>query len=133
MTLVYQIWVGKKLLIIIAQPVSRYKASEHPYMRLNIIPISSSSLAHTDIGGPINLSSLPGAKYVADFLDDETKMSCVHFLVEKSQLKDALMVYRALAENEHGRRMFRVRLHPEGENASTEARPSSLQNGIQLE
>lgn len=49
------------------------------------------------------------------FLNEHTKMSAAYFLKTKNQFHDALVLYRALVENEQSRPMYRIILDMDGE------------------
>lgn len=62
-------------------------------------------LIHSDICGPIRTESSGGSRYFATFIDDASRWSEVRFLRNKSDVLQAFKDYKALVENQTGRRV----------------------------
>ncbi|GLT61622.1 hypothetical protein SLA2020_343170 [Shorea laevis] len=59
-------------------------------------------LVHSDIRGPMKVSSLNGRKYFLIFIDDFSWMCWVYFLKQKSEVFGVFARFKALIENESG-------------------------------
>lgn len=59
-------------------------------------------LVHSDICGPMRTASKQGAKYFVTFIDDKTRFVHVEFLKAKSEVFEAFMKFKSLAENASG-------------------------------
>lgn len=55
-------------------------------------------IIHTDVCGPMRTTSLGGAKYYVEFIDDRSKWCEVRFLKYKSDVLEATKAYIALVE-----------------------------------
>jgi transposase InsO family protein len=66
-------------------------------------------LLHMDLCGPITPTSPGGARYIATFLDDYSKLSVVVLLKAKSDVPQAIANTVALLENQSGHRLRRAR------------------------
>lgn len=65
-------------------------------------------LIHTDICGPINVTSIGGARYFVTFIDDYTRYTEV-MLKKKSNVFAAFVKYLAKVERETGNKIIRIR------------------------
>lgn len=72
-------------------------------------------LVHTDLCGPMKTESLGGSRYFLLFTDDFTRMSWVYFLKLKSEAFEHFKQFKALVENQSGRRIITLRTDREGE------------------
>ena len=62
-------------------------------------------LIHSDIAGPFPHMSMSQDKYALTFIDDFSRFCWVYFLKHKSEVFDLFKVFRALVENQSGRRI----------------------------
>jgi hypothetical protein len=76
-----------------AFPSTSYRASA----RLDLI--------HSDLCGPLSASTPEGYRYWCVFIDDHTRYRVVVLLKRKSDTFNAFKVFKALAENQLGRRI----------------------------
>src|SRR5688572_5737299 len=66
-------------------------------------------LIHSDLCGPMQVSSVGGARYFLTFTDDYTRYSVVYFLKSKTEVVDKFKEYKALVENQTGARIKAIR------------------------
>lgn len=66
-------------------------------------------LVHTDVCGPMSEPSLNGSRYFITFTDDLTRMSWIYFLQAKTEVADVFMKFKALVENQSGKRIKALR------------------------
>jgi hypothetical protein len=59
---------------------------------------------HTDVWGPDQVSSLGGSHYYVTFIDDATIKTWVYYIRQKSDVFDTFKKWKALFENETGKR-----------------------------
>ena len=71
-------------------------------MRLPFTPLE---LIHSDIVGPFPPMSMSQDKYVLTFIDDFSRYCWVYFLKLKSDVFDHFKVFKALIENQSGRKL----------------------------
>jgi hypothetical protein len=77
-------------------------------------------LVHTDVCGPMSHSSLSGCEYYLTFIDDHWRKTWIYFLKAKSDVFKRFQEFKALVENQTGKRMKVLRSNNGGEYASTE-------------
>lgn len=87
-------------------------------------------LVHSDICGPINPISNGKRKYFVSFIDDFSRKAWVYFLQEKSEAFNAFKSFKALVENEAGRRIKMFRTDRGGEYCSKEFEAFCDEQGI---
>ena len=80
-------------------PEHKYEKASHErtYAPLELI--------HSDIAGPFPHMSMIQAKYALTFIDEFSKYCWVHFLKHKSEFFDLFKVFKALVENQYGRKL----------------------------
>lgn len=66
-------------------------------------------LVHTDVMGPMQTKSNGGAKYVVTFVDDFSRYVIAYFLKSKSEVAAKFREYKAMAENQWGKKLKTVR------------------------
>jgi len=59
-------------------------------------------LIHTDICGPMRVSSNGGSKYFITFTNDSTRWTEIKFIKSKDQALEEFKSYKALVEKQHG-------------------------------
>ncbi|KAG6457289.1 hypothetical protein O3G_MSEX010208 [Manduca sexta] len=57
-------------------------------------------LIHSDLCGPMSVSSFSGAKYLLTFIDDFTRMTFGYFIKSKDEVLSVFKVFKRLVENE---------------------------------
>ena len=62
-------------------------------------------IVHSDVCGKLNTPSLGGAEYFLTFIDDYTHYTWVYTLKHKSEVFDKFQKWKALVENESGRKV----------------------------
>ena len=77
------------------------KHLEHKYERTSA-PLE---LIHNDIAGPFPHMSMIQAKYALTFIDEFSRYCWVYFLKHTSEFFDLFKVFRALVENQSGRKL----------------------------
>ena len=88
-------------------------------------------MIHTDLWGPINVSS-HGFRYFASFVDDATRYSTVTFLNNKSELAEAFANFKAIAENLHSTTIKSVVCDNGGEYSSNNLKQFCAKAGIEI-
>ena len=87
------------------------KHPEHKYERDSHERTSAPlELIHSDISGPFPHMSMSEAKYALNFIDDFSKYCWVYFLKHKSEVFGLFKVFKALVENQSGRKLKVLRL-----------------------
>ena len=90
-------------------------------------------LVHTDVWGPAQVQSLGGSRYYVTFIDDATRKTWVYCIRQKSDVFDTFKKWKALAENETGKRLKCLRSDNGGEYCSKEFDSYCSHNGIHRE
>ena len=85
---------------------------------------------HTDVWGPAQVSYLGGSNYYVTFIDDATKKSWIYCIQNKSNVFDTFKKWKALAENEIGKRLKCLESDNGGEYCSKEFDKYYLENEI---
>jgi len=102
------------------------------------IPRSSSTratglldLVHSDIAGPMEVSSKGGARYFVTFIDDKSRWLTVYPLKLKSDCFASFQAFHLCAETATGRKIRQLRSDGGGEYFSTEFNSFLDEHGIQ--
>lgn len=66
-------------------------------------------LIHSDLNGPMENRSIGGARYILTFIDDHSRKIFVYFIQEKSEVFDKFVEFKALVENQTGRKIKAMR------------------------
>ena len=77
-------------------------------------------LIHSDVAGPFPHMSMSQAKYALNFIDDFSRYCWVHFLKHKSEFFGLFKVFKALVENQYGRKLKALRSNNGGEYVKSE-------------
>ena len=77
-------------------------------------------IVHSDLCGKMNSPSLGGAEYFLTFIDDCTHYTWVYVLKRKSEVFNRFQKWKALVENESGKKLKVLRTDGGGEYTSTE-------------
>ena len=82
------------------------KHPEHKFKRASHERTSAPlELIHNDVAGPFPHMSMSQDKYALTFIDEFSKYCWVYFLKHKSEVFDLFKVFKALVENQSGRRL----------------------------
>ena len=77
-------------------------------------------LIHFDVCGPMSVQSFSGFSYYVIFIDDYSRKTWIYFMKTKDEVFDRFKEFRALVENQTGRRIWVLRSYNGGENTSNE-------------
>ena len=88
---------------------------------------------HTYVWGPSQVSSLGGSCYYITFIDDATRKTWVCCIRQKSNVFDTFKKWKALVENETGKRLKCLRSDNGGEYCSKEFDDYCSYHGIHRE
>ena len=72
-------------------------------------------LIHNDVFGPIHVPSLGGSLYYVSFMDDFSRNTLLYFLKKKSEVFSKFKEYKALVENQIGKKIKALRIQNGGE------------------
>ena len=72
-------------------------------------------LIHSDVFGPVPVPSLGGAIYYVSFIDDFSRNTSLYFLKKKSEVFSKFKEYKALVENQTGKKIKVLRIDNGGE------------------
>lgn len=87
-------------------------------------------LVHSDVCGPMKISSNGGAKYILVFIDDFTRKVFVYFIKFKSEVKNKFVDFKCLVENQTGRKIKILRTDNGTEYCNGEMNDFLRVNGI---
>lgn len=87
-------------------------------------------LVHSDICGPMNVSSLAGAKYFATFIDDKSRYMEIKPLKKKSEILEAFKEYKTRVEKMTGHCIKKLRTNNAKEYLSKEFNKFLKKEGI---
>ena len=88
-------------------------------------------LVHTDICGPMNISSVGGNKYFLTFIDDFSRKTWIYLLKSKDEVFHCFKIFKAFVERESGRLIKMVRSDGRGEYKSNEFKRHCVELGLQ--
>ena len=77
-------------------------------------------LIHTDVCGPMQVSTIGGNKYFLTFIDDYTRMCWVYLMNLKSEVFNIFKKFKAMVELQSGFKIKKLRSDRGGEYTSTE-------------
>jgi hypothetical protein len=87
-------------------------------------------LVHTDVCGPMTRKFLSGCEYYLTFIDDYSRKTQIYFLKTKSEVFKRFQEFRALVENQPGKRIKVLRLDNVGEYSFRQFIDFCAQHGI---
>jgi transposase len=90
-------------------------------------------LVHTDVWGPTQVSSLGVSCYYVNFIDDATRKTWVYCIRQKYDVFDTFKKWKALVENETGKRLKCLRSDIGGEYFNKEFDNYYSYHGIRRE
>lgn len=87
-------------------------------------------LVHSDVVGPLNVSSFSGARFFVTFVDDFSRKVVVYPLVRKSDVFEKFVEYKNMAENQCSTKIKILRTDNGGEYVNGKFETFLRQNGI---
>jgi transposase InsO family protein len=90
-------------------------------------------IVHTDVWGPVQVSSLVGSHYYVTFIDDATRKTLVYYIRQKYDVFDTFKRWKDLVENETGKRLKCLRSDNGSEYCSKEFDDYCSYHGIRIE
>jgi hypothetical protein len=87
-------------------------------------------LVHTNVCGPMTRRSLSGCEYYLTFIDDYSRKTWIYFLKAKSEVFTRFQEFRALVENQSGKRIKVLQSDNGGEYSSRQFIDFYAQHGI---
>jgi transposase InsO family protein len=90
-------------------------------------------LIHSDVCGPMYLASLTGSLYCVVFIDDFSQKSWIFFMKTKGQVFNRFQEFKALVENQTGKKIRVLRSDNGGEYTSKEFMDFCSGEGIRRE
>src|SRR5260370_28423247 len=120
-----------------AEPDPVCEACKAGKMHADPFPVSSTrasrplQLVHSDVHGPVKVSTHQGYRYWVSFIDDFSRFKAVYLLKHKSETFAAFKQFKAWAENLTSKRMGSLRDDKGGEYMSREFEAFCIDHGIQ--
>ena len=114
----------------VCSPCVQSKHSRAPFHASESKSADILDLLHMDVCGPYQEQSLGGAKYVATFIDDFSKLSIVRTLVHKSDVVEEVKSVIAMLETQSGNKVKKVRTDRGGEYVNRDLSKWFEQKGI---
>jgi hypothetical protein len=99
----------------LCEPCIKAKMVRAPFPSSGSASSSTLQMLHMDLCGPLQVPTHGGARYVATFLDDYTKVSAVRLLHHKDELSATLQEIALLFENQAGKALKTIRSDRGGE------------------
>jgi transposase InsO family protein len=90
-------------------------------------------LIHSDVCGPMSLASLTGFLYYVIFIDDFSQKYWIFFMKTKEQVFSRFQEFKALVENQTGKKIRVLRIDNGGEYTSKEFMDFCAREGIKRE
>ena len=107
------------------------KQTRDPFSKKGTEPAAEIlDLVHSDVCGPMQITSDGGAKYILTFIDDKSRYTVVYFLEKKSEVLSKFKQYIQMAENFTERKLKRIRSDNGGEYTSNDFENFCKQRGI---
>ena len=120
-----------------AEPDPVCEACKAGKMHADPFPASSTrasrplQLVHSDVHGPVKVSTHQGYRYWVSFIDDFSRFKAVYLLKRKSETFAAFKQFKAWAENLTGQRVGCLRDDKGGEYMSRDFEAFCIDHGIQ--
>jgi hypothetical protein len=90
-------------------------------------------LIHSDVCGSMSVESVSGSRYFVLFIDDYSRKTWIYFLKTKDEVFGRFQEFRALVENQTGRKIWVLRSDNGGEYTSKEFEDYCTTTGIKKE
>eukprot|EP00253_Pinus_taeda_P032314 PITA_32314 len=90
-------------------------------------------LVHSDLCGPLPVSSFSGCKYFLTFIDDFSRRTWVYFLKLKSEVFNTFFAFKAFVEKQSGHQILKLRTDNGGEYVKNTFINFCTENGIQMQ
>ena len=90
-------------------------------------------LIHSDISGPMAITSVNGSRYVLTFIDDFSRYTWAFFIKKKSEVLEKFIELKALLENASEKNIKSLRSDNGGEYFSNELLQLWSDIGIQIQ
>lgn len=87
-------------------------------------------LVHSDVWGPTQVTSLGGANYYVTFINDATRKTWVYNIRNKFDVFDTFQKWKALVENDSGKKLKCLKSDNGGEYCSNDFDNYCARNGI---
>ena len=117
----------------ICEPCVLGKQQRAPFKASSSAATRPLALVHTDLCGPLPVTSMGGSNYFVTLLDDFSKLSAVQPLARKSDVPAAVKDTIKLLENQSGHRLQRLRCDNGSEYINADLQAFCRDNGIKLE
>ena len=104
----------------VCEPCIQAKQHRLPFPTSDTISTKPLQLIHTDVCGPLEQTSRGGARYLATFLDDFSKLSTVEPVAQKSEVATKGKEVFQRLETQTGQKLQKVRTDRGGEYLNTE-------------
>ncbi|KAL3686250.1 hypothetical protein R1sor_004272 [Riccia sorocarpa] len=106
----------------------KHKKSSHYGVGKRAIEVLK--LVQTDINGPSEVQGISGARYFITFIDDFSRWTTVYLLKKKSEAFGAFQRFKALVENQTGKKVKKLRSDGAGEYNSNQFRQFCEDHGL---
>ena len=104
----------------VCEPCIQAKQHRLPFPTSDTISTKPLQLIHMDVCGPLEETSRGGARYLATFLDDFSKLSTVEPVAQKSEVATKVKEVFQRLETQTGQKLQKVRTDRGGEYLNTE-------------
>lgn len=88
-------------------------------------------LIHSDVCGPLRVSSAGGARYLLTFIDDKSRKNFIYLLKSKSEVFEKFKEFKSMVECETSRKIKKLRTDNGGEYMSKDFERFLKEAGIQ--
>lgn len=117
----------------LCEPCTMGKQHRLPFKASSSVAKRPLALVHTDVCGPLPVTSKGGNNYFLTLLDDHSKLSAVRPLARKSDAATALKEILTLLEKQSGYTVQRIRCDNGSEYINAHLESYCRENGIKLE
>ena len=117
----------------LCEPCVLGKQHRNPFKPSSSAATRPLALVHTDLCGPLPVTSMGGSHYFVTLLDDYSKFSAVRPLAHKSDTARAVKDTLIFLENQTGHRIQRLRCDNGSEYINSELADFCADKGIKLE
>ena len=81
------------------EDVHKGKNTKNSFLKRNSKEKGILDIIHSDIFGPMQITSLSGYSYYASFIDDYSRKTWIYFLKKKVEVFERFKEFKALVEN----------------------------------